>query len=145
MKHAVGALVGAVLVVMLARIDDVEALSNPLNGGRNIVVKATTTFKKVPASGTRCSITFVNTNNEVLCTGYAVPMPGDGGVNGQGFTMRDGGVTCATSMDVCASGCPYVNWLTRDANPDNLWYAAKTLSADGGTVVRIEMGTGCLP
>lgn len=134
---------GIAAVVLLARYAFVEgvaySLTNPSTAGKNLRVKATTTPTRIAAQGNNCTVTFVNTNGEVLCTGYGTP------IAAAPTLMADGGVTCDTSIDVCNSatlGC-VGNWYTRDTVPGAIWYRTKTLSADGGTWVRVELSTGC--
>ncbi len=115
----------------------VNALANPLAKGKNVTAVARVTPTRVPAAGTNCAVTFLNVTGETLCTGYGTATPTG--------TMADGGVTCASSVDVCvpSSTNTCVNtWYVRDAVPDSLWYLAKT-AADGGFGFRIEMGAGC--
>ncbi len=78
-------MIGGLQQVLYVRA--VNALSNPLSKGKNVAAVARVTPQRVPAAGTNCAVTFINTTGEVLCTGY--------GTATASGSMADGGVTCS--------------------------------------------------
>lgn len=137
---AVAAISAVAFIAMAMMVSNAEALSNPLTGGRNIVIKVNGTLRRIPATGQRCAVTLANV--DVYYKQFPV-------FTGYGNTALDAGPLTTTGIPICdgtlttAAACP-VTTLVRDSVPDALWVQALTgFIPDGGIPLRVEEGTGC--
>lgn len=137
----VAAISAAGFLAMAWMVRDAEALSNPLSGGRNIVIKVNGTKRRIPATGQKCAVTLSNV--DVYYKQFPV-------FTGYGDSALDAGPLTTTGMPICdntlttVASCP-VTTLVRDSVPDAIYVQALTgFIPDGGIPLRVEEGTGCI-
>lgn len=131
------AIVFLFIAVLLAGEEEADALSNPLQGGRNIVIRVDATYKKVPATGQRCAVTIANIEP------YYKAFPVYTGYRGDAGPLTTVGIPVCDGTNTALPACPSTT-LVRDAAPDAIWLQGQTgYIPDGGIPVRVEMATGC--
>lgn len=131
------AIVFLIIAAILAGEEEADALSNPLQGGRNIVIRVDATYKKVPATGQRCAVTIANIEP------YYKQFPVYTGYRGDAGPLTTVGIPVCDGTNTALPACPSTT-LVRDAAPDAIWLQGQTgYIPDGGIPVRVEMATGC--
>lgn len=131
------AIVFLIIAAILAGEEEADALSNPLQGGRNIVIRVDATYKKVPATGQRCAVTIANIEP------YYKAFPVYTGYRGDAGPLTTVGIPVCDGTNTALPACPSTT-LVRDAAPDAIWLQGQTgYIPDGGIPVRVEMATGC--
>lgn len=125
------------IAAILAGEEEVQALSNPLQGGRNIVIHVDSNYKKVPATGQRCAVTIANIEP------YYKQFPVYTGYRGDAGPLTTVGIPVCDGTNTALPACPSTT-LVRDAAPDAVWLQGQAgYIPDGGIPVRVEMATGC--
>lgn len=131
------ALLVATVFISLVDEETAAALSNPLQGGRNIVIRVTSTLQKIPATGQRCAVTIANIDP------YSKAYPVYTGYRGDGGPLTSTGIPVCDGTLTALPACPSTT-LVRDAVPDAIWVVGEAGHIpDGGIIVRVEMATGC--
>ena len=131
----------AIILVFLAAIfcdeETAAALSNPLQGGRNVVIRVTSAYQKIPATGQKCAVTIANIEP------YSKAYPVYTGYRGDAGPLTTVGIPVCDGSNTALPACPSTV-LVRDAVPDAIWVQGEAGHVpDGGIIVRVEMATGC--
>lgn len=140
MRYLIASLIAVLVATVIFIFADEEtaaALSNPLQGGKNIVIRVTSAYQKIPASGQRCAVTIANIDP------YSKAYPVYTGYRGDGGPLTTVGIPVCDGTLTTLPACPSTT-LVRDAVPDAIWVQGEAGHIpDGGIIVRVEMATGC--